>query len=585
MRVFASILLALLAVSSTAAVGLAQTVGIGQEQVPLGAATELAVILNSAPRGLSSFELTVRLADGAVGEIEAVSFPETFREDARVELAPDRDSVRLSSLDRLNRVETGASSITLATLRLRGTFMGQSGLEILIGEMKDDLGNPFNVATQAGQFKVYSNLTPGLPAVVGGSDSVYAGAVVEVPVILTEAPEGLSSYRVRVSLAEGDLADILGVVFIAFAGEARAQVAVDKDSIDFSASDDENIVRQGDAGIVLGRVQFKGVLLGRSTLKVEVVSLLDDQGRLMHPLLADGQLIVGQVSDLAPPQFFELRPFGPVGIAQPTISARVIDPGSGVNPETLFLKLWDAQGLREFRKGDRGVSWDGEKFSVNLGQLGLSLARGEVFVQLWAADNSGHLGMAAWTFTVTAGGPPPPPPPPPGALTVERAIASLIPGDPPGVANPDLIIGDREILRAVEYWINGEEVPNTAGQRINDSKMLELIALWIGGTPVSGSAAGMAARDPGRKAALMVEKVAFTGSRFIVQGRGIESIAVRVWDLSGRPVFAGEAAGNALAINGSGEAWANGVYLYAVTVKGADGATISTEVRKLVVLR
>jgi hypothetical protein len=580
MKSLAIILAALAGVVTLAGVGLAQTVSIGQGQVPLGAATELAVVLNSAPRGLAEFELTVRLGTGAIGEIEAISFPETFRENARVEIAPDRDSAKISSLDRLHQVESGASAITLAVLRLRGTFMGQSSLEILVGQMKDDLGNPFNVATQAGQLRVYSNLTPGLPAVVGGSESVYAGAVVEVPLILTEAPDGLSSYRVRVRLAEGDLADILGVVFIAFSGQAQAQVAVDKNAIDFSASDDGDIVRQGAAGIVLGRVQFKGVLLGRTALKVEVVSLLDDQGRLMHPLVADGELIVGQVSDLAPPQFFELRPFGPVGLAQPTISARVLDPGSGVNPETLLLKVWDARGLREFRKGDRGVDWDGERLSVDLGQLGVSLARGEVFVQLWAADNSGHLGMAAWTFTVTAGGPPLPP----GGLTIEQAVARLVPGDPSGAPDPDRVIGDQEILQAISFWINGEPVPNTGGQTINDNKMLELIALWIGSTPVAASSAAGAGLAVG-KSALAVERVAFTGSRFLVQGQGIESIAVRVWDLSGRPVFSGQAEGNALSIEGPEGAWANGVYLYIVTVRGFDGSLFQSELRKMVILR
>jgi len=156
------VLLALCLVS--APIVLAQTVSIGEEQVRLGEAVEIPVILNSAPRGLSEFSLTVRLSDGAIGEIEALSFPETFRENARVEISPDRDSVLISSQDRLDRVGAGASSIVLATLRLRGTFAGQSPLEIVIHQMKDDLGNPFNVATQAGQLKVYSNLTPGLPA-------------------------------------------------------------------------------------------------------------------------------------------------------------------------------------------------------------------------------------------------------------------------------------------------------------------------------------------------------------------------------------------------------------------------------------
>lgn len=468
-------LLVLLALCLVAApTALAQTVSIGEEQVRLAGAVEMPVILNSAPRGLSAFSLTVRLANDAIGEIEALSFPETFRENARVEVSPDRDSVLISSQDRLDRVGAGASSIVLATLRLRGTFAGQSPLEIVIQQMKDDLGNPFNVATQAGQLKVYSNLTPGLPAVVVGDDSVYAGAVVEDPVILTEAPDGLSSYRVRVSLAHGDLADVLGVEFIAFSGDSQAQIAVDKNSITFSAVDSSDLIEPGAMGIALGRVFFKGTLIGKSAIEVEVVSMFDDRARLMRPLLAEGELIVGQVSDLAPPQFFNLQPFGPVGITQPMISARVLDPGSGVDPETLLLEIRDSQRSLEFKREDPGVGWDGERFSVDLAQAGVSLAQGEVHVQAWAADNSGHLGTAAWSFTVTGGG-----------LTIERAIASLVPNDPPGVPDPDLVIGDQEILQAIQYWINGTPVPGTGGKVIDDVLILKLVQLWITGEPLS----------------------------------------------------------------------------------------------------
>ena len=185
--------------------------------------------------------------------------------------------------------------------------------------------------------------------------------------------------------------------------------------------------------------------------------------------------------------------------------------------------------------------------------------------------------------TVTVGGGPPP-----SGGTIEGAVAALVPGDPSGAANPDLVIGDQEILQAISFWINGEPVPGTAGKTINDAKMLELISLWIGGTPVAASAAGLTATGIERKAALTVNKIAFTGSRFIVQGSGIESMAVQVWDLAGRPVFANTALGNALdfKMNGPGGAWlANGVYLYTVTVRGFDGSLVRSAVRKLVVLR
>ncbi len=190
------------------------------------------------------------------------------------------------------------------------------------------------------------------------------------------------------------------------------------------------------------------------------------------------------------------------------------------------------------------------------------------------------------TVTVGGGGPPPP-----GGLTIEQAIASLVPGEPAGAANPDLVIGDQEILQAISFWINGEEVPNTGGQTINDAKMLELISLWIGGTPVSGPGptAGLAsARTTGNQTALKVERIGFTGSKFFVQGQGIESLAVRVWDLAGRPVWSATALGNSLPLvlaGPDGVGLANGVYLYTVIVRGLDGSIRKSEVRKMAVLR
>ena len=176
--------------------------------------------------------------------------------------------------------------------------------------------------------------------------------------------------------------------------------------------------------------------------------------------------------------------------------------------------------------------------------------------------------------------------PPPGVVSIEKAIASLIPGDPAGVADPDLVIGDREILKAVEYWITEGTVPGTDGRKIDDAKMLELINLWIMETVVGTSAAGPAPVGATRTA-LTVKRVVFTGSRFVVEGSGIASITVRVYDLAGRPVFADTALGNELAVESglSGAGLANGVYLYTVTVRGTAGELVQTEVRKLVVLR
>jgi len=63
-------------------------------------------------------------------------------------------------------------------------------------------------------------------------------------------------------------------------------------------------------------------------------------------------------------------------------------------------------------------------------------------------------------------------------LGVERATARLIPNDPPTVLDPDTLIGDGEILRAIEFWVKGTPVPRTGGVRIDDATMQRLVALW-----------------------------------------------------------------------------------------------------------
>ena len=185
--------------------------------------------------------------------------------------------------------------------------------------------------------------------------------------------------------------------------------------------------------------------------------------------------------------------------------------------------------------------------------------------------------------------------PAPEALSIEEVVAALMPGDPSGVPNPNLVIGDQEILQAIHYWITGDPVPETGGQVIADVKMHKLIQLWITGAQVTAAAGGTAdlaleSEDEGKSegAALAVEGIAFTGSHLIVRGVGIAGVAVRVYDLTGQLVFGGAGPGNALEFHlamPNGAPLANGVYLYTVTVISQDGRCWQSGVRKLAILR
>jgi hypothetical protein len=76
--------------------------------------------------------------------------------------------------------------------------------------------------------------------------------------------------------------------------------------------------------------------------------------------------------------------------------------------------------------------------------------------------------------------------------------------------------------------------------------------------------------------------------RFMVHGNGIASLWVQVYDLSGKAVYNGTTNGSTLTFNGlgaDGQPLANGVYLYIISVTDADGHTVTSKVRKLVILR
>jgi hypothetical protein len=75
-----------------------------------------------------------------------------------------------------------------------------------------------------------------------------------------------------------------------------------------------------------------------------------------------------------------------------------------------------------------------------------------------------------------------------------------------------------------------------------------------------------------------------SGAYFVVEGVGVAQTTVHVFTLTGKLVFSDSAQGNVVAFSKASEL-ANGVYLYVVTVKGADGQTVRSKIQKLVVLR
>jgi len=63
------------------------------------------------------------------------------------------------------------------------------------------------------------------------------------------------------------------------------------------------------------------------------------------------------------------------------------------------------------------------------------------------------------------------------------AVSRLIPGDPADALNPDLAIGDNEVVMAASAWQSGRSLPGVG--RITKAAVIELVLYWIDRWPVN----------------------------------------------------------------------------------------------------
>lgn len=130
------------------------TVGADAVTVTGGEAASTSVVLSRAPRGLSGYDVVVAVPDGDVAAIDGVEYGDQFALANDPEWDEDNASVHLSAVDLDQRVQAGATDVTLATLRLRGEAAGESRLTVRVVRMDDDQGEAVAPATDPGTVTV-----------------------------------------------------------------------------------------------------------------------------------------------------------------------------------------------------------------------------------------------------------------------------------------------------------------------------------------------------------------------------------------------------------------------------------------------
>jgi len=126
-------------------------------KVPLNSTNTINLTLDSAPNGLSGYNISLSLSNATIAEIMSVSFPDwaTLYDNSSL----PADSVWIKAADLNDKVTSGDRNITLVTLTIRGDKGGTSDITITVTKMDDDNGYPINPNTVPGAIEV-TNVIP-----------------------------------------------------------------------------------------------------------------------------------------------------------------------------------------------------------------------------------------------------------------------------------------------------------------------------------------------------------------------------------------------------------------------------------------
>jgi len=139
--------------------------------------------------------------------------------------------------------------------------------------------------------------------------------------------------------------------------------------------------------------------------------------------------------------------------------------------------------------------------------------------------------------------------------------------------NKNKKIDDSEFFSVIDLWVTST---------IRDELFFAVIDAWVSQKSLKAST------TPSRKPVAPAIRFNKGSITFTARGLSAAQLRVDVFDLRSRRIFTQESLEGQLMWNlraQDDQPIANGVYLYVVTVRGADGRELSSAVKKLIVLK
>jgi len=135
----------------------ANVVSLNPQTVELhpGSSKNVQIVLDSVPKGLSGFNITISVLDPKTAEITAFSFPDWGKWHMKSTIPSS--SVWIKTIDLDNKVRSGDTNVLLGTITLTGKKVGTTNLNLTKIEIVDDGGISINPIVIAGEVCVSDN--------------------------------------------------------------------------------------------------------------------------------------------------------------------------------------------------------------------------------------------------------------------------------------------------------------------------------------------------------------------------------------------------------------------------------------------
>lgn len=208
------LLVALLVVALLVTPALAATISAHSTTAYVGQAPkEVNIVLDSAPAGLSGYDITVSVSDPALATIAAANKP-GWATIGTVGATP-ASSVQITGADLNDQIQSGATGILLGTVAIRALDAGTVDLTITVTALDDDTGAPFEATTRAGTITLLGGSRPKTTAPIPTLDEAPYLALTGAfggSNQLNETTEGVDWLDMK-DAAERPYTDLIGPLF------------------------------------------------------------------------------------------------------------------------------------------------------------------------------------------------------------------------------------------------------------------------------------------------------------------------------------------------------------------------------------